>query len=423
MPTSLRHSLLERRSSSESSHTKQRSKLPLVTIKLVLFGVICFTAAVAASFLLFWDAPLRSPVTELTTFRFLSEANLFKKEKKVVYGYLPYWNVSKVTVQPELTHLSYFGLTAAADGSIITRADGGTEPGYYRLNSDEFLEVANQVQANGGSIDIVIAQFNADTMTSLFTSEAAQNTLIESIDDIILAYPVSGVSLDFEYNGDPSLATRNGLTQFVQKLGTHLDERYDNVELSIAVYASASNGKGLWDLPAMEPYLDYIIVMAYDFHRRSSPQAGPVAPLFGGDKLWDSDINQHLQEFVSYIPSEKLLLGVPFYGYEWQTTDRASQSNTFPETGATASIERVGELLKRREELEVEEHWNEDALSPYLTYVEDGETYVLYYENSRSISYKLDYVNQLDLGGVAIWALGYEGPSRELWDVVEVKVR
>lgn len=423
MPTSLRHSLLNSSPPEEKKKRKRTVSIPIFGIKLALFGLLTFTAAIAISFLIFWDAPLASPVTELTTFRFLSEANLFKKEKKVVYGYLPYWNVSKVTVQPELTHLSYFGLTAAADGSIVTRTEDGTEPGYSRLNSDALLEVTNQVQANGGSIDIVIAQFNASTMDALFTSEAAQDNLIESIDDIILAYPISGVSLDFEYNGDPSLAVRNGLSQFVEKLGTHLDERYDNVELSIAVYASASNGKGLWDLPAMEPYLDYIVVMAYDFHRRSSPQAGPVAPLFGGDKLWDSDINQHLQEFVSYIPSEKLLLGVPFYGYEWQTTDRASQSNTFPETGATASIERVGELLKRQEELEVEEHWNEEALSPYLTYVEDGETYVLYYENSRSISYKLDYVNQLDLGGIAIWALGYEGASRELWDVVETKVR
>jgi spore germination protein YaaH len=49
-------------------------------------------------------------------------------------------------------------------------------------------------------------------------------------------------------------------------------------------------------------------------------------------------------------------------------------------------------------------------------------TYVVYFENSRSLSYKLDYVNQLNLGGIAIWALGYEGDSRELWDVVNRKL-
>ena len=389
---------------------------------LFLMSTLVFCAALAAGLYFFWQVPLHSPVTESTTFRFLSEANLFKKESKVVYGYLPYWNVNTVTIQPELTHLSYFGLTAAGDGSIVTRTEDGGEPGYVRLGSDEFLEAANQVRANGGKIDIVIAQFNADAMSALLTSEKAQDRLIESIDGLLLAYPVNGISIDFEYNGDPSPAVRAGLTKFMQKLNAHLD-RYDSVELSIAMYASASNSSGLWDVAALAPEVDYIIVMAYDFHRRTSTQAGPVAPLFGGKKLWDSDINQHLQEFVKTVPSEKLLLGVPFYGYEWQTTDREAQSATFPETGATASIARVAELMKDAEALQVEEHWNEDALSPYLTYIEDGETFVMYFENSRSISYKLDYVNQLGLGGVAIWALGYEGDSRELWDVVNAKVR
>jgi spore germination protein YaaH len=162
--------------------------------------------------------------------------------------------------------------------------------------------------------------------------------------------------------------------------------------------------------------------MAYDFHRSSSTVAGPVAPLFGGKKEWDSDISEHLQAFLDSVPSEKILLGIPFYGYEWQTTSREAQAHTFPESGSTASFKRVQNLLQEKETLKVQEHWNEAALSPYISYEEDGEIYVVYYENSRSISYKLDFVNQLDLAGVAIWALGYEGDSRELWDVINRKI-
>ena len=50
------------------------------------------------------------------------------------------------------------------------------------------------------------------------------------------------------------------------------------------------------------------------------------------------------------------------------------------------------------------------------------DTSVIYYESPRSIAYKLDYVNQLDLGGIAIWALGYEGEGRDLWEVIGNKV-
>lgn len=172
----------------------------------------------------------------------------------------------------------------------------------------------------------------------------------------------------------------------------------------------------------LQSQVDYMVVMAYDFHRRSSPQAGPVAPLFGGKEYWDSDINQHLADLTKIVPKHKLLLGVPFYGYEWQTTSREAQAHTFPETGSTASFKRVKTILEQKEKLQVEQNWSEQALSPYLSYVKDGEIYVIYYENSRSLSYKLDYVNQLDLGGIAVWALGYEDTTRELWDTIQRKL-
>jgi GH18 family chitinase len=47
---------------------------------------------------------------------------------------------------------------------------------------------------------------------------------------------------------------------------------------------------------------------------------------------------------------------------------------------------------------------------------------MIYYENPTSISFKLEYVKQLDLAGIAIWALGYEGHTRELWDQVNKRI-
>lgn len=397
----------------------ERSKF---VIKLMLLGIIGFSSALAISLWWFWEEPIRSPVSSLTVFRFLQESRVPTRPNKVVYGFLPYWNMKEVQLQPELTHLSYFSLTIAGDGSIITREQDYSEPGYAGLQSDLLLDLSTQMINQQGGVELVLTQFNNSDIASFLQSPAAQQQLIESLDGVLLAYPVTGINIDIEPSGSGSARLRDDLTTFVTKLRTHLDTRYDSVQLSIDVYASASNNQQIWDIPALAKQVDYIIVMAYDFHRRTSPQAGPVAPLFGGKDLWDSDINQHLREFIRYVPSEKILLGIPFYGYGWQTTSRDSQSHTFPDTGATASISRVESILERRDELQVEEHWNEDALSPYISYVEDEQVYVIYYENSRSISYKLDYVNQLNLGGVAIWALGYEGSSRELWDVIERKI-
>jgi spore germination protein YaaH len=391
--------------------------------RLILWvtGFIGLSLSLLFSLWYFREVPIISPLSSLTTFNFINQLTL-KSNNKIVYGFIPYWNLDEVEVQPELTHLSYFGLTIGADGSIITREDGGLEPGYKNLKSDDFLELSNQLNQQGGKVEIVLSQFNSDTIVALLNQEKSIQNLLTSLDSILLAYPISGINLDIEYNGEVTQHLRTKMVSFVEAINQHLDQKYNHVTFSVDMYASAASKNQFWDIAAIEPYVDYIVVMAYDFHRRSSPQAGPVAPLFGGKEYWDSDINQHLADFVKLVPKEKILLGVPFYGYEWQTTSRDSQAHTFPETGSTASFKRVKKIMDQAEELQVEESWNEQALSPYLSYLEDGSIYVIYYENSRSLSYKLDYVNQLDLAGIAIWALGYEDNSRELWDVIDRKL-
>jgi spore germination protein YaaH len=403
------------------SHRSGPSSTARLRYKLVLLSIISFVSALAVSMWFFWSEPLLSPITAATRFQFLPEPNR-PHSKKIVYGFLPYWNVESVTLQPEITHLSYFALSIDGAGNIITSQAGGTEPGYNKMRSDTFFDLSTRALANGAALELTFTQFSKDDAVPFLRSKQAQEKFFATLDALFLAYPISGINIDIELSGALPPDTRDNLTQFMRSLRAYTNAKYSNVTLSIDMYAGAATNSQLWDVAAIAPEVDYIVVMAYDFHQRSSPQAGPVAPLFGGKELWDSDINQHLQAFLKVVPASKLLLGVPFYGYEWQTTSRDPQSHTFPKTGTTARITRVAELLKQKDELKVEEQWSEAALSPFLSYEQNGETFVIYYENSRSISYKLDYVNQLDLAGIAIWALGYEGESRELWDVISRKL-
>lgn len=391
----------------------------------ILTGMLIFLVAAAISSFGWWynqDPEVLSPLTSLTTFNFIAHL-VPSSSPKIVYGFLPYWNMDEAVIQPELTHLAYFSLTVQGDGSIITReAEGGLEPGYRQLGSDRFLELSLLSKTQQTEVELVLTQFNNDDIVSLLNSDQAREKLFTSLDSILLAYPVSGINIDIEYTGEVTDSLRQRLTILVAELRQHLNRKYADVQLSIDMYASAASKYSLWDIPTIGKEVDYIVIMAYDFHQRSSAQAGPVAPLFGGKEYWDSDINQYLAAFVKTVPKEKLLLGIPFYGYEWQTTTREAQAHTFPNTGSTASYQRVQEILSKKDELKVQEQWNEQALSPYISYQEDGETFVIYYENSKSLSYKLEYVNQLDLAGIAIWALGYEGNNRELWDVINRKL-
>ncbi|MBU0576805.1 hypothetical protein KJ654_04085 [Patescibacteria group bacterium] len=390
-------------------------------IFLIAVGLLSFFLALIFSLWYFAEVPLTSPLSSLTAFNFINQITS-KNNNKIVYGFIPYWNLDEVRIQPELTHLAYFGLTIGADGQIVTKENSGPEPGYKHLQSDKFLEISSLMEQQNKKVEIVLTQFNNDTIVSLLNQEKSIQNLLTSLDSILLAYPVSGINLDIEYTGLVTDQLRQKFVQLVVAISQHLNQKYDHVTFSVDMYASAATKPQIWDVAKIEPYVDHIIVMAYDFHQRSSPQAGPVAPLFGGREYWDSDVNQHLADFVKLVPKEKILLGVPFYGYEWQTTSRDPQAHTFPQTGSTASIKRVKEIIAVTQKLKVEQAWNDQALSPYLSYLEDDKIFVIYYENSRSLSYKLDYVNQLNLRGISIWALGYEDSSRELWDVISNKL-
>ncbi len=388
-------------------------------MKKVLNWVLAIFLVVLLGIWLFVDLPLLSPLGEGSFSQFLSTFPHFKTQK-IVYGFLPYWNLDEVVIQPELTHLAYFALSIGEDGEIATRAiGGGTEPGYYRLQSEELLTVLNQAKGYESETQLVFTQFDNDTIESFLNSEAAQQVFIDELDALLLAYPFGGINIDIEYAGEADVQLRENYTSFIALVSQHLDETYEDIELTIDMYASAASKQLLWEVEELGSLVDYIIVMAYDFHRSSSPNAGPVAPLFEKEASWDESINGYLREFSKVVPTKKMLLGIPFYGYEWQTTSTEPESFTFPRTGAIASYGRVKELLANKEELGITEHWEENALAPYLSYSEGDEHYLVYYENPLSVAYKLEYVNQLDLAGIAIWSLGYEGNSRDLWNSID----
>jgi spore germination protein YaaH len=387
-------------------------------VKRIINFILLALVVVLVVIWLVFEPPLSSPLSEGSFSQFLARFPHVKTQK-IVYGFLPYWNMDEVVLQPELTHLAYFSLTIDADGSIVTTIDNYTEPGYRALQSDRFFEISQTLESYDSQMHLVLSQFDNKKIEELLDDEQAQENFLLSLDSVLLAYPFSGINLDIEYAGDASLELRQQYTAFVGRVNQYLTEKYDEVELTVDVYAAAASKNMLWEIDQLNPLVDYLIIMAYDFHRSSSPVAGPVAPLLSKEGGWNESINGYLKDFARLAPTNKLLLGIPFYGYEWQTTSPEPESLTFPKTGATASYKRVKELLANRDELELTEHWDKNALAPYLSYTKNDQHYLVYFENASSITYKLEYVNQLDLAGIAIWSLGYEGNSRDLWNAVD----
>lgn len=329
----------------------------------------------------------------------------------IILGFAPYWNLKKLSSESlnSITHFAYFNLHLNGDGSLYTKANKGEEdPGY-----------TNYKRLVSGSIDYqnkpLIITFMPESQTALISSISTSNTrqkTIATIINIIKESGAIGVNIDYEPVGDIAPSVRDNFTLFIKDLRSQLD-KLDGLDklLTISIYGSAGSKPRIWDLANLAPLADYFVVMTYDYTMPGSNSSGPNSPLRGSGDLYEHDVIKNIAEISKLVPSEKILLGIPFYGYEWDTVDSSKYSPTISK-GSTASLERIQKML---DEKTLELIWDRNSLTPYGIATNSGQVSQIYFENETSLRLKLEFVKSAQLGGIAIWALGYEGNNSWVW--------
>jgi spore germination protein YaaH len=331
---------------------------------------------------------------------------------QLVYGFLPFWTLSKVPPHhlDHLTHLAYFSLQVDESGNIIKLdRPGQREPGWHQLNQ-RAPALHHQARTKGVKLHLVINSLSDETIATLLSSDKAIDTLSKNILELLKEYQFDGVNIDFETTNPASPATAKQFTQFIKVLHRTLNLDSNQYEIVIDIYPSAASRPNLWNLADLEPFTDYFVMMAYDYHHKHSPRAGPVAPLYNLNPR--QSIMRHIKEISSQIPSRKLILGIPLYGYQWQTTDDNLISHTYPNTGKFVSYD---DILLRLEQAEYIHSWDADTMSARLLGKIDNETIQIHFDSPQSIKFKVELAHQSSLGGIALWALGYHTGYPPIW--------
>lgn len=398
--------------------------MPRLHLKWFTFVIFIFISLGIFGFF-YWqnNLPLLSPTAliEVLTQR-------LPQKPKIVYGFLPYWNLKYADILhiTPLTHLAYFAIDLNADGTINKKINKQElEPGWNKFNSPITSKVFYQSQLLGQKRILTITAMDPELIESLVDQPINRNNAIKNILDLLQESKYDGLNIDFEYVGEPDQITRNNFSLLLKDLSLQCKQTKTSCTIDIDIFGDTVDKKRLWDLPALTPYIDHVIVMAYDYYRKSSSQAGPVAPLTGSCQTYqtenclEQDISTHLSKITKIVPSEKILLGIPFYGYEWQTASENFLANTYPKTGSLATYQRIKSLFDNPKVSSISAKWSATTFSPYLTYYEDNNIYQVHFENAQSLEYKMKLVQDANLGGVAIWALGYETPHLDIWSPLE----
>ncbi|MFC0903528.1 LysM peptidoglycan-binding domain-containing protein [Clostridium sp. MT-14] len=239
------------------------------------------------------------------------------------------------------------------------------------------------------------ANFDTDLISAILNNENLQDTLINNIIDTMDEKEYYGVVIDFE-RIPPS--DRERYNNFLEKLVSKAHPLGYVVGTALApkTYDVTSGAwHGAHDYASHGRIVDFVIIMTYEWGWSGGPPMA-VAPL--------NEVRRVINYAVSVIPPNKILMGIPMYGYDW----------TLPYTPGGEFAESIGhqEAVNRARRYGAEIKFDERAQSPYFNYVdEEGREHVVWFEDARSIQAKYRLVNEYGLRGVSYWTLAQPFPQ------------
>lgn len=333
---------------------------------------------------------------------------------KQVIGFLPYWTLDRAAIDysPAITTLTYFSLNVDGKGHIVKLATPQQEaPGWYALHSGELNPFLTKATQNHITLSLLIASGDSDAINQMISNPVVHaNNLIADIAPLMRRYHFSDINLDIESTPTASDTARQNFTTFVKTIQQQaMEKKLGTVTLEIA--STDIIRHNLINLQTVAPYTDHIVLMAYDYHSQISQVTGPVAPLYGAGIDSEYDVATAVEKILQVIPPDKLILGMPLYGYTWETLNASARSAIIPGSGVLASNTRMESFKTSCATCGAS--FDSEAQEEFVVYKDqDTQTfYQTFFPNQQSVQAKISYANQKDLGGVALWALGYESNS------------
>lgn len=324
---------------------------------------------------------------------------------KKVYGWHPYWN-GTVYNNYDWTMLSEF---CYFDYSVSPTTGNNTNGSFAWATS------AAVTAALSNSVNVHFCATLFASHSTFWASATAQQTFITNAINLLNSRGGKGINIDFEGMGS---SDKVPFKTFMANLCNQVHAANANYKVTMALYAV--DWSTSFDIPSLNTVVDNFIIMGYDYYYSGSAQAGPEAPLYN----FQTGYNYTLSKSITYYLKQgatpnKLLLGLPWYGREWETVASTAPSNT---TGNFTSSRTYAYVRNNPGTYSAaNKRWENNSFNPYYSYLSAGSNRQCWIDDAYSMSRKFDMVNQRGLGGIGIWALGYDDGYQDFWSAIKNK--
>lgn len=252
--------------------------------------------------------------------------------------------------------------------------------------SDEYIAAAHE---QGLQVWALIDNFNENVnSTELLSNATARSNVISQLIASVTEHGIDGINIDFEQIKPEA---SEAFIEFLRELSVSC--RNHHIVLSVDD-PNATLGNIYYNRRAQAECVDYIINMGYDEH-----YAGGDAGSVSSFPFFKNGIDLSLAE----VPADRFIAGLPFYTRIWQEEDGKTTSSSVGLGAAQQWVQDNAVALT----------WDNE-LGQYVGFSEAGNIWL---EDRESLTLKMDYIREQNLGGVAGWRLGLETP--ETWETIQ----
>lgn len=217
-----------------------------------------------------------------------------------------------------------------------------------------------------------------------------------------------GVVLDLEISELPTEQLKLQINDGVYKFYKKAKEK--NLKVALALYGDLFYRKRPYDLKVLNDYCDEIMVMAYDFHK-SNGEPGPNFP-YNGREIYGYDFKMMIDDYLKFIPQEKLTIIFGMYGYDWLVDEnkkpiRPAKAVTLNEVNKNF----INKCAWNNCVVKRDPASTENEINYIYSVIEDSVGYmdmhIVWSEDEQSVAAKSNYLKEKGIESVGYWAWGY----------------
>jgi len=280
----------------------------------------------------------------------------------------------------------------ADEESALTPGLPISDVGYFGAEVNSYgalIDVPNRrkLRAFPGRVHLVVA-CNGKALSHFVLKHGSTERKTLIADLLAASKDYDGLQIDFENipqkDGEPYLS-------FLKELRAGLGNKMFTVALAARTRKIADD---VYDYEKILPFVDRILVMAYDEHWSNSAP-GPIASLPWCKKVANYSLN--------VIGKEKLVMGIPFYGRTW---GNIKPNRAFYHSGIERTHREQGSPEIRRE----------NGI-PTFRY-ETPLSVTVYYDDEYSLSARMEMYRTMGIASIGFWRLGQETPA--VWKQIKL---